>query len=342
MKIVKTAFKIYKNKLPIYLAYSLMIGFIFILVLTLGYFFPLSLVLTIPLIIIPLIYGVELSITHIENNQPYSLSTLLFGYKTYFSLKAFGCYGVIIAFIKGLIAFIATYFITSLITTSIYINIDPTFSSIILEIQNTQTFEDYLEIIKNLAENKSFISASNITTMIALLPAIYLFFHHVLVNSFKAVMSFYAKEGETMSIFRLLFKQTFKYIRKEYYKDYYASYWFIGVLIIIGYLTGALIGYFFIPNISPFQIPVLGLVGVLIVMLFFIPYIFIVMDLLFRKYQMRLYAISMDVVINEMEKYMEQNKLNEEEVKWLNDMKNAKKEYQDHVDKNKTSDNGGK
>ena len=286
MSIVKASFKEAKNRFVILSLPLCFFALLSIGVLGLGFYAPLTLFLTIPFIVIPSFFAVSAINTLALNKNTHEGIGFFIMFRTYFSQLFRGGYKVIIGLLKALLTFIVFSAILSAILSATILNKDPEYIAFVEQIQTITDQNVLAEALDNFFNNnKTFNLILVIVNCSAFFVASYVFLHHFAVNSIKYNYNFSSKMPLPMQDLNLIFKVTLKKRLRMFYKDYYKAFWFLGLVFALGYAAGALIPYFFIPNIDMVQMTIIGLFGGFIFLLFFIPYFLNASQLIFNRYR---------------------------------------------------------
>lgn len=242
-----------------------------VLCLTLAFFFPFTLILTVPFLVLPLFLGFMIIDTFLITGQgkPHYIFR---GFVAYYSPPFFGIFRVIIGLIKS----IGVYLISSTIMIMIlFYSVgmkDPNFVSIIDRIMQNQNNVDLLQLSQELLANSSFLLIENVSVMVAMGLTSLMFVHHILANSFKVYFNFVDSNIKPARVVNLIHKGAIKYFRKDFYRDYYTSFWWIILLFIAGYVGGVFLGYLLL-HFDGMQSSIIGLFFAVILSIYFLPLI---------------------------------------------------------------------
>lgn len=256
-------------------------GFFVISLLALGYFFPVSLILSIPLIFVPLTFGYIAANGYINTGK--GNYTYLFTYfKAYFSQTFMGGFSGWKGFLKSLVV----YFIWVTIMTLIMV-----FGVILKNTEVMDLFNSYtsstgaeaVDAFNKLVSHPVVLMAEFYIDSVALGFGFYTFLHHILSKTIVIDFVLYSQKGTIVRDLKRVHRFMFHKIRKDFYLNYYSRVWIIAVLYLIGYSGGLLLG-FFVLKCSGVQASVLGLFGSFILCMFILPYIFDMIEQLYIKH----------------------------------------------------------
>ena len=330
MNVKVESLKLYKAKLPQVLPFAMLYGFFVLLVLALGYFFSPSLILTVPFVLLPSTFALQVSVAHINNNFPNVFKVFFVGYGLYFSRKGFGCYRSLGGFLKALGVFVAIEGVLEVIFLYTFMRHDSSLADIV----NNLSLENYLQSAEALMANETFIKGIKISTIAAMGLAFYMFAHHVFSHGFKANLVMYnANTAVIMPMLNDMHRQFFRIIRKEYYKDYYSSLWFVIPLYVLTYAGGGILAYFILEDQDFMQCQIMALAISLVAMLVLLPYICNVMESLYKKYAPRYNELGLKSVQESFEELMKSKDLSDEQKRALQEIADKAKEKQQTEEK---------
>lgn len=244
-----------------------------ILMLILAYFVPLTLILSLPFVIIPAFFAVAAINTFATNKNTHEGIGFFVMFRSYFSQIFRGGYKVIRGLLKAFLVFLVSSIVFSVIFATTILAKDPGYIAFTEEIKNITEVEALSAAIDDfIINNETINEISILVNCLSTFFALYMFMHHFGVNSVKYNYNFVAKMPLPMQDLNVISKKVHKENRKGFYKDYYKAFWFLGVILTIGYFCGSLLAYFFIKNANMIQIAFVGLFGSFILLLFFVPY----------------------------------------------------------------------
>ena len=300
-----------------------------ILSLMLAYVAPLSLIITIPFIIVPSYFAFT-SVNAIKGKKNAQNVGFFTMFRNYFSILFFGGYRLLFGLLKAFITYVASNFIIILVY-------DLTIFS------KSQDFQDFMKIVEestdpnalNEAYNKfvnSILTNPEIQKWIYLSLAIsfalasIVFIHHIFKHSIKMRRNLFSPNAIPTRQFNFVERKVRKDNRKFIWGSYIRTSWFIQVLIVLAASGGLVLSYFFLKDFRPEQALVISLFLMFIVTLPLMNYISKLQDMLFfillPAYEVTFTTLTLDL----LNKYKDKIGLEEEELKKLEKLLNVPKD----------------
>jgi len=306
-----------------------------ILVLALGFYVPLTLIFTIPFVIIPAFFSVSAINTLAPNKNTHEVVGFFVMFRGYFSPIFRGGYRVIIGFLKAVATFIViSVILTSILTTTI-LSKDPAY----IELQSITDPQKFLDAFNNfVSTNENFNNIMTITYMGGSIGFFVMFIHHFAVNSFKYNYNFLAKLPLPMHDLNLINKEVMHKNRKSFIKEYAKAFWFVGLILVVSYVGGMLLSYFFIPGLNANQFTIVGLFAALIIGLFFIPYFLNASQLIFLKLRPHFIDSLIDLSKKSLAEMKKAKQISEDKEKEVMNIIEAQKEEENGADINNKVD----
>ena len=314
--------KTYKSNLSKTIGFSFLYGSIVLLCLAIAYFFPPSLILTVPFVILPFTFAFQITVTHINNGFPSLFKVFFIGYKMYFSPKGFGTYRSFFGFLKALAVFFFFESIIEVAGIAIMMKSDASLASLInsFSFENI-SYESYMGFLDALMINESFMVIVSISTLVGMFFAFYMFAHHIFSNGMKANLIMYNQSPTmNMGLFNTIHRQFFRNIRKDYYKDYYSLAWVFIPVYIVCYAGGALLAYFVITNANIMQYQIVALAFALFFSLPLLPLMSTLMEDLYKKYAPKYNELGFKSVRDSFDDLMKSKHLSDDQKKSLEEM----------------------
>ncbi|MCR5333252.1 MAG: hypothetical protein K6E11_04480 [Bacilli bacterium] len=334
MNFRKEAQGLFKSKFFQVLPFTMLYGFFIVLVLALAFFVPPSLILTVPFVVLPSTFALQISVSHINNNFPPQFKIFFIGFGLYFSSKGFGCYNSLGGFLKSLGVFVFFEGILEIILSFVWMKYDPALKELLTNV----SIDSYLTLATQLMNNASFVKITKISTLVGMLFAFYMFAHHIFSHGMKANLIMYnANSPVTMPMYKAMHKQFFPMVRKEYYKDYYSTIWPIIPVYFVSYAGGACLAYFLLEDTDFMQCQVIALAVAFIVCFTLLPLVSNAMENLYKKYSPRYNELSVKSVKASFEELMKSKDLSEEQKRALEDIVKSAEEKQ-NKDKEESQD----
>lgn len=285
-------------------------------VLVLGFYFPFSLILTIPFIVIPAFFAVSAINIVAPNKNTHEGLGFFVMFRAYFTHIFRGGYKVVIGFLKSLLTFILSAVILSAILSSTILYKDPQYIELMNKINTMADTNAITEALNNFMNtNVTFNNLMIIIYIVSIFLALFMFIHHFAVNSIKYNYNFLSSLPLPMQDLNLIFTTVLRQNRRKFYKMYYKAFWFLGIALAMGYAGGALIAYFFINNIDMVQMSVIGIFGAFIVLLFFIPYFLNASQFIFMEFRPQYVDTLIDLSKKSLEEIKKVQGISEEKEK---------------------------
>lgn len=323
--ISKTALRQYKARLKEKFALSFSFFVFAFACVTLGFVWPISLLLTVPLIIIPLFLCLQISNGTLRILQKEGLSHGNFFRFFILSFKRpfLGSYRVISSLLKAIAIGLIFYFVAGLVTYQILSMVDSSFSELMTKASELLANSDLDSAFALLQENPLYITCENILICISFGFFLLSFYHFIGVNSLNANLT-NMMPGVNRGAINYVHKNVLRMIRKPFYKDYYHANYLGLVLYLFGYVGGVLISYQFTSKID--YICLSGTIGSLLLLFPFLPYYLDVNDLLFSKYINNYRSFALETAKKAYSELEKNTQVSQEEKEKL-------KEYIDDVNK---------
>lgn len=325
--ISQNAFRSYGKTLTKMFPWLLNFFFISIAVLAIGFLASYSFVLTVPLVIIPFFFALQMATayTHVKNDMD---GRRFYGYyRTYFTPMAFGSYRVIrSSLISALIALVV-----SILFGVFYVLIGDATGMGISNALN-RFMEAYYD--NDLNSATALLSEEPIASFMLWLAVVEIgafllsFVFHMM--RYGIVVAFHiSMPGANSRTVNAIYRGALRSSRtKGYNKDYFAAMWPLFILALTGFSLGVYLSYLivriepivqFLNSSSYFSASNLIWTGGALVMVLFLlpllPYYFNVINFLFEKYQVAFAQFSVDYATNALNQLKIAKELTEEEQK---------------------------
>ena len=157
-----------------------------ILMLILAFFFPITLLLSLPFVIIPSFFAVAAINTLATNKNTHEGIGFFVMFRSYFSQIFRGGYKVIWGLVKSFLVFLLSSIIFSSIFVSTMLTKDSSYLSFVEEIKNITDAEALNVAVENFINgNETFNLITILVNSLSTFFAFYTFMHHFAVNSIK-------------------------------------------------------------------------------------------------------------------------------------------------------------
>lgn len=244
-----------------------------------GFFLPITLYFSLPLIALPLLLGfifVNLSFDIIKESP----RKIFVGFKMFYDKPFFGVFRILLGTIISLLTYVVT---STLLLTILHFTVglnDPTYASIINQALNAENSAQLEKLLLELEQNSTFVRIENIVSITAIGLAAYVYIHHILVNSLKIFLNFIHHRFIPGVGLNLIHRHAYKQFRFRFFLDYYSTFWYIAILFIGGYVGGAIFGLNVL-HLTGARSAIVGLFTALILTIYFLPYIYDILSIIF-------------------------------------------------------------
>lgn len=305
--------------------------------LALGIVAPISLIFTIPFLVIPSLFALSAVGTIAGKKAGLEGAGFFLMFRGYFSGFFKGSYRVIIGFLKALlVALLVSIVLTPILSYTVLAN-DSAFIALENSLENPTDvnviLDEYLNFIQTSGTFRNIMFAINIASFFG---GMMMFLHHFSRNAVKSYHNFLSPTPIPMPDLNLIHKVTYKKIKKEFNKDFYSSLWALILLVAIGFVGFACIGNFVLTELVTDQVIVVGLFGVFVVTLFFLPYYFNVLQLLYQKYSRDYVETFIELSLQSIEEIKKTTEIDPEKEKQIREFLDAQKKK---IDEKKDEEN---
>ena len=306
--------------------------------LVLAYLLPYSLIVTIPIVIIPSYFAFT-SLNSIKGKKNSEGVGFFSMYRMYFSSIFFGGYRLLIGLLKTFLA----YLISNTVIITIY---DLTVFSkseefkVFVEAFNNADSSSLMEIVDSFTDSLLTNSALQkwlyLSLAISFVIAAFVFIHHVAKHSLKMKRNLFTKQIIPTRQFNFVDRRVRRDNRKFLLLTYTRTCWFIQLLLVLVASGGVVGSFFLLKDFTPERALVICLFLMFVVSLPFMNYVSKLQDMIFftlgRKYEETFATLTLEFLT----KYKEKIGLAEEEAKKIEEILTAQKEAnKDQVEEEK-------
>lgn len=333
--LASAAFFLFKKDYRKTLAASFTFLMIEIMVIAVAFAFSYSLLISIPFVLIPCFFALQMSVSSYKGGAPLSSRVFFRFFGLYFNPAApfYGVYRVCISLLKAIgVALLASflvggiYYYIAVSADSSFIDAINKFSSL-LESGTNQEFMDFM------TTNEPILMYQRVVLLSSYGFGLYEFIHSLSVNSFNPYVRM-GLQGASSRLANSIFVGGLRQIRKSFYKDYYGALW-LGILLLVGgYLTGVGVGFIWFSDFE--RLFVLGLAGSALFTFAYIPYLLNVIELLATRYEKGFVEYSINMAKQTLDRLKAEQNLSEKEIK---DMEEQLQQAQDLQNEAKNSPN---
>jgi hypothetical protein len=285
--------------------------------IALGIYYPYSLIISVPFVLIPFFFALQMTIIYHKKNAELSPKQFFVFFVSYFSSPFCGCYRVIRDILWSILWLMVGGFLGGIICYYIFSGVSSDF------VQAFNTIISYMQSGDATAANHLF--ATNVwlqsySKWVNLIEMTIFFFSFLLLFAFQGPNTYLRLVivGAPSRVCNAIYKGGVKLAGKEYYKDYFLSLWPLFLIAVVSYVGGCFIGNIFFSN-SALEIAVCGASLSVLVLTFFAPYYDHLCGLLSSKYQGAFAQYSINLATSTLRQLEEAKKLSDEEVKSLRD-----------------------
>lgn len=279
------ALKRFKKNAVSYVLVGVLCALFFILLSALSLIDVTAFVIAIPFFALPFLFASHISCYLLEVGEPIKIGSFFRYYFSFFRPQFRGSFRGIPAFLKTLAVYGVILLISYLCFFMAYRHMyGETFTNAInyLNAQYLNGFS-YEDLVETLESNDGFLLTFMLYVSAVPLPfsvAAYMYF-----ISFSSVSLYYRANinNGAPSLMRLAIANSYSRYRRSMRKDWFKLNWLIIVLPLVGSGVGALI-YFFVVKDIIYLAPLL-IAGALVPYLFFLPFYFANMEVLYHRYE---------------------------------------------------------
>ena len=279
------SFSRFKNNKTSYIAVGVLCALFLILAATLSFIDELVFILAIPLIALPFLFASHISCYLLEAGEPITVRAFFHYFISFFRMQFRGSFRGITSFLKSLAVYgaimVISYFVLYFVYQAQYG--DAFYSAAANLIEKYLNGASYEELISVLDENDGMmLTFISYVSAIPLPFAITGFIYWISFNSISLYYRANVNNGAP-SLLRLAIANSYARYRRSMRKDWFRLNWLILVLPLVGSGFAALIYFLLIKNALLLG-PMLT-VGAFIPLLFFLPFYFPNMEVLYHRYE---------------------------------------------------------
>ena len=226
--------------------------FFVLLSLMLAYILPYSLIITVPIVIIPSWFAYN-SVTSLKGIKNAEKVTFFVMYKNYFSQFFFGGYRVIIGFLKSMLAYFVSSIVGFFIFDAAVLSRSAEYQALIAQAQTATDLNALANDLMALLTGPQYSKVIFLISSISLALGSLVFIQHILKHSPKMRRNLFRKAPIPMKQFYLVDKEVRKCERKDIWGSYFSSSWFVQVIVILAMAGGITLSYFVLKEPDPFQ-----------------------------------------------------------------------------------------
>lgn len=271
MDYFKAAWKFTTNKFGIKCRFTAFYLFFLLIAFLFAFVLPVSILLTLPLIVLPFTFSYLGCISLINYNKDISILTFFVFYKRYFSPEFRGAFRGLLGFLKMILIEVLISIVVGLLFYYLYCAKQPGFAVILQQIQNAQTAEAMDVAMNDLINFKPFADTIIYTSEISLGIGSFVFINHMMLQSELIIHIMNSKIVPPIKFLRPVYNRMCQIRRKEFLKIYIPSTSFIYLIFIIS-IGGFFVLSNFLLHLDTYQALAIGLAISFILNFFFIPF----------------------------------------------------------------------
>lgn len=283
---------------------------ILIAVFALGIYFPPSLYLTIPLVVLPFFFAFQMTTAYLRKGTQMDNAQFWRFVSSYFQVPFAGCYRVIVHLLFSFLWSILAAWIASFAYYGIASAVNPEFVSSI------STIASYIEAGDATSATSALQSSLELSYLVNTVAAIELsvfsfaFFQQTAAWGMSPLLRGTIIGGDARMC-NSVYVGGIRQVRRAFWKDYFLALWPGLLLFVVGYLGGGAIMMRYSADVT--QWVAAGLAGASLLLLPFLPYYFHVMGYLIDKYRNSFANFAIKLAQSTLQELEQTKKLSEEE-----------------------------
>ena len=311
--------------------------FLTLICLSLAYILPYSLIITVPLVIIPSWFSFN-SVTCAKNIKNGERINFFLMFKVYFSQLFFGGYRLFIGFLKAFATCVGVSSITFSIYSQVALTKNSDYLALIDKINSSNDVGTLMDDLNEFMLRPEVAKPVFLITAIGLLLGLFVFLQHILKHSMKMRRNLFSRSPIPMKQFHLVDRKVRKDNRKLLWSSYFATGWFIQLIVLLSAAGGLTLSYFFLVDLDPFKAVIISsFIGfVLLIPLF--NYISMIQNMLYLALRSKYEETFVNMTLEFLTKFKDKIGLEEEEAKKIEAMLHEEKKIVEE-DKKKEENN---
>ena len=295
-----------------------------IISLIIAYLFPFSLIITIPLVIIPswFAFNSVTSIKGIKNSENISFFMM---FKAYFSVLFFGGYRLLLGFLKAFGVYVGVSSIAFTVYSETVLRSNAEFQTILEKINSTAELEGVMNELNEFLLSPAMAKPVFLILSIGILLAIFVFLQHILKHSMKMRRNLFTRQPIPMRQFHMVDARVRKNNRKLLWSSYLSTTWFIQLLVILGGAGGLVFSYFFLAELDPFKAVIISVFLIFVLTLPLLNYVSVLQNMLYLALRRKYEETFVNMTLEFLTKFKDKLGLEEEEAKKIEALLNETK-----------------
>lgn len=312
--------------------------FLTLLSLCLAYLLPYSLIVTIPLVILPSYFAFT-AMNVIKGTKNSEGVTFWRMYRAYFSQLFFGGYRVWIGLLKSFGAYFVSTFVGFLIFDLTFLNGNSEYQEILNKSMDPAQMNQATSELLDFLSRPEFAKFLFFLTAFSILLAVFFFVHHIFKNSIKMRRNVFSKTPFPIRQFAIVDRKVRSKNRKFLLHTYFTCSWFIKLSLLLAAGGGIVFSYFFLKELNPIQAAVISMFLMFVVSIPFLNYISTLEDYIFFCFAKQYEDTFVSITLEFLTKFKDKIGIEEEEAKKIQEMLEAqKKEFDEPKKEDKKDD----
>ena len=283
--LIKSSFNRFKNNVASYIAIGVMCGLFLILVSTLSFIDEFVFLLAIPLLALPTLFASHISGYLLEAKEPVTIQGFFRYFISFFRPQFRSSFRGIISFLISLGVYVGGMMLAFF---AMYLLFKSHYGATFLEPYN-HLIEQYLaggsyeELMEVLKENGGILLT--FLSFITALPLPLSIVTFVVLVSYNSISVYYRVNitSGAPSLIRLGISTAYQNSKKTMFKDWLKLNWWLILLPLLGSLIASVICVFALKAYT--YLPAFATVGAFIPLVFFLPFYFPNMEVLYHRYE---------------------------------------------------------
>ena len=310
--------------------------FLTLVCLSLAYLAPYTLIVTLPMVIIPSWFAFN-SVTSVKGVKNAERINFFLMFKAYFGQLFFGGYRLLFCVLKGFLTYVGVSSIAFAVYSQVALNNNAQYQAIMEKMNNPGELDSLINDLNDFLLSPEVAKPVFFITAIALLLGIFVFLQHILKHSMKMRRNLFTRSPIPMRQFHMVDRKVRKDNRKLLWSSYLSSSWFIQLLVIVSSASGIVIGYFFLSDLDPYKAVVISVFIGFVLLIPLFNYISVMQNMLYLVLRHKYEETFVNMTLEFLTKFKDKLGLEEEEANKIEALLNETKRLTEE-DKKKEED----
>ena len=284
-KLITIAYRNYKNTRLFSWILGVATAVLIAAILALDLVLPLVGVLTLPLLILPIIFSGMLQHAFLNREGTLTVRGSVASFGLYFTQLFRGAFRYFMSLLKSVLLFIIIEMTISLAVSTIFQVTSQTFADSVNQLYESVYSENFsLEMFNQMLLANNMILFKYLA--IVIIPSYFIAMLFLIYNfSRNSIVTYYLLDNKKANpqLARYVYADVLRYKRFPMLGDYLSLNWPLYVLLIAGYVGGAILGYYWKQDLVT-MVALGNVLGMLLTM-FFLPFYFSYQETLYKKYK---------------------------------------------------------